>query len=645
MSLFSKETRESGSKPGRFSLAATKHPGLVAVYLFVSYFLVELFGALLLKPDTLLGLAFGAGWSLLLTALVMALPKVAGRIVYGITYYIFALWTVAQTGYEQLFGKLMWLSTMNYADEGAGFADVLLNFSPVWWAGLAVLVAVGVVGILLIPKWKKNLTAWTASTMGVLVAVVSLCLLPQAIYAMDNNVWGTHSEYGQSSSARASYQVMYDSRKVYNLCGMYQLTVRDLWKHQVYPLTPAYKTALKTDVHTIDAYLEEKGHNDNKMTGALAGKNVILVLMESMDDWLITEEETPTICRMMEEGIRFTEFYTPGYGSVRTFNTEFCANTGIYLPTTGTYVFDYVTNHYNQSLAGRLTAEGYSALTFHYNNREFYSRGVFEPAMGYDEYVTFEDYTQDKDDLMSETYFLDNPELRQRFFRQGPTLNFIITRSAHLSYTYNEVLNAYAFRQYPQYKRLYDHQEEDCARVKARLVDDLFARLLQELEAEGQLENTVIVGITDHYTYGFKDTEKLLELSGVEHELLLEKTPCFIWSPGGPDVDVTKTANTADLLPTLINLLGLEGAGDYLGSDVFDPNYRGYAIFPDGSWATEGIVCTTDEQGEPLVLQNKRGESISERVFEEMAATAREFIHISNILLTTDYYTAGGVRR
>ena len=49
-----------------------------------------------------------------------------------------------------------------------------------------------------------------------------------------------------------------------------------------------------------------------------------------------------------------------------------------------------------------------------------------------------------------------------------------------------------------------------------------FLEMLQELEAQGTLENTVIIGVTDHYTYGYKDMASLLQLSGVEEEILLE---------------------------------------------------------------------------------------------------------------------------
>mgnify|MGYP002511321404 CR=1 FL=1 len=358
-----------------------------------------------------------------------------------------------------------------------------------------------------------------------------------------------------------------------------------------------------------------------------------MVLMESMDDWMITEQDTPTISKMASEGINFTNFYTPGYGTARTLNSEFCMNTGIYLPTTGRYVFNYVTNAFNQSIASQMTANGYSSYVFHYNDPDFYSRGVFEPAMGYADYVCYADYKNEKNALYSDTLLFDLPEVKDLFFREGQTFNTIITRSAHLSYKYNEVLSHYALKQYPQYKGLYGSEEEDCARVKAKLVDDMFARLLDELEAAGQLENTVIIAMTDHYTYGYKNMDELYAHSGVEEELLLEKTPCFIWSANGPQVEVTKTLNTSDFLPTVLNLMGIDSPYNYLGQDAFDPNYKGYALFPDGSWICDGVAYQDGK-----ILMNLQNRVVSDEEIAEMAQLSEEYRNISNLLLTADYY-------
>jgi phosphoglycerol transferase MdoB-like AlkP superfamily enzyme len=353
-------------------------------------------------------------------------------------------------------------------------------------------------------------------------------------------------------------------------------------------------------------------------------------------------QHTPTIRKLMAEGINFTRFYTPGYGGIRTFNTEFCINTGSFLSSQGGYAFDYVTNSYRQSLASVLEGEGYSAKTFHYNDPSFYSRGVFSPAMGYEEYVYYADYLTDLDEdqqkqtLYDDTILFTHPALRRAFFREGiPTLNFIITRSAHLSYKYNEVLSYWGLKKYPQYQGLTGNEETDCALLKAKLVDDMFREMLVALEEERQLENTVIIGVTDHYTYGYKNMESLLDLSGVKEELLLEKTPCFIWSADAPDLDVEKTLNTADLLPTVLNLLGVDTDYDYLGQDVFDSRYIGYALFPDGSWVCDGVAYSSATES---VYVLEEGKTVTPERMEEMAGYVNDFVRINNLILETNYY-------
>ena len=604
------------------------------------YFLVELMAAGILMPGEMNGLAFGALWAFFLAGIAMALPRTAGRIFFGITYYFSVLWMLAQTGYHSVFDRMMWLSDMFYAGEGAGYiGDVLASFSPLWWFGGVLLLGLGVLVIVRFPENEKKLRFRLPEIAFAALSVVGLVIAPEMVFLKDMGIWGTRSEYAQSSSYRATYNTMYDAKNVYNICGIYQLTFRDVWKHEIYPLTPAFQAEKAKQTQQIEKYFSEReSHLSNKMTGHYKDKNVVFVLMESMDDWMITPEDTPTIYRLMGEGINFVNFYTPGFGTARTINSEFCANTGIYLPTTGEYVFDYVTNEFNQSIASQATDNGYSAEVFHYNAPTFYSRGVFEPAMGYNAYNCYADYTSDKNALYDDCLLFDIPQLNDLFFREGKTFNTIITRSAHLSYTYNEVLSNYALKKHPEYRGKYGSQEEDCARVKAKLVDDMFARLLQELEENGQLENTVIIAITDHYTYGYKNMQQLYAHSGVTENLLLEKTPCFVWSADGPSMTVEKTLNTADFLPTMLNLLGYDSPYNYLGQDAFDPNYEGYAIFPDGSWICDGVTCKVTDGNKTNILQNLYGREIIDDYLKEMADRCQEFIEISNLLLTSDYY-------
>ncbi|MBO5867829.1 MAG: sulfatase-like hydrolase/transferase, partial [Oscillospiraceae bacterium] len=343
------------------------------LFLTAAYFLTEALTALLLKPGSLNGLWFGLLWALLLSSVCLTLPKLAGRITFGITYYASLLWALAQVAYHSVFGKMMWVTDVGFAGFGADYVGDILGMFPVfWWIGGILLLALGVLVIWKFPESCRKLWhnwPWLAVAVA---SVVMLCSLPEIVFLRDNDVWGTRSEYGQSSSYRATYNTMYDARKVYDICGVYQLTFRDIWLNEIYPLTPGYQTALDEQTQELDAWFAERESTDsNEMTGYFKDKNVVLVLMESMDDWMITPEDTPTLYELIEGGINFTEFYTPGYGTARTINSEFCMNTGVYLPTNGHYVFDYVTNSFRQSIASQLTEEGYSAEVFHYNDGTF----------------------------------------------------------------------------------------------------------------------------------------------------------------------------------------------------------------------------------------------------------------------------------
>ena len=616
------------------------------LFLPLSFFLVEVFAFLFLSLNTeefrlaqLWPLAFGALWAAILSGFVRLFPAKAGRVVYGILYFVAAIYAAVETGYFYLFSEMMWLSDFRYASEGSDYFSVLLSYPVGWWLGLAALAVQGIVILIKFPKWKQKWSTGIAAAAVAIAASVGAACLPQMVFLQDGDIRYASSDYGRVQSAEAAYDNMFNAHRLYQVCGLYQTLEKDIYKNGIYPLTPSYAAAQKAGKAEINAYFANRTvGGDNEMTGLLEGKNVVLVLMESMDDWMIGEY-TPTLERLMSEGISFTHFYTPGYGGIRTFNSEFCVNTGSFLSSQGGYAFDYITNTYRQSLASLLTQEGYSAKTFHYNDPSFYSRGVFSPAMGYSEYVCYGDYIgEDEEDLLYDDQLLfDNPGLNDEFFREGqPTLNFIITRSAHLSYKYNEVLSYWALKKYPEFRGLTGNEETDCAYLKARLVDDLFARLLEELEDKGQLDNTVIIGVTDHYTYGYKDEASLYALSGVDDALLLEKTPCFIWSTDLQPMEVDKTLNTSDLLPTMLNLLGVDSPYDYIGRDAFDPTYEGYALFSDGSWIVGDIAY---DAGTERVLNITGGEAeASSETLDAMAEKVQQFVRINNLILDTDYY-------
>lgn len=226
-------------------------------------------------------------------------------------------------------------------------------------------------------------------------------------------------------------------------------------------------------------------------------------------------------------------------------------------------------------------------------------------------------------------FLVDCDELYARMIDTEPFLDFLITYSGHLGYDEIDALTTYALEQYPEYADDSRPYEINGLFAKARLTDDMFARLLERLAEDGLLENTVLCVYDDHYAYGLTDRAVLEEYSAAAGGRLLERTPCFIWYEGCTPRTVDKTMQTVDLLPTLANLFGLP-APRTLGRDAFDPSYAGCAIFPDGTWLTDAAYVQNGK-----VVWN---DGMAEEEVAEMNAYARRFQEVNDAILDTDYY-------
>ena len=135
---------------------------------------------------------------------------------------------------------------------------------------------------------------------------------------------------------------------------------------------------------------------------------------------------------------------------------------------------------------------------------------------------------------------------------------------------------------------------------------DLFIDgLLDCLAESGHWYDTVLVFYADHYNTYMMDKDLVMDIKGVDCENLLRHTDFFIWSADTPPMTVEKATSSADILPTLANLFGLDTSGAFLvGHDGLGPN-GGYAFFSDGSWCDGRTYW---DSATPVTDQNRTAE-------------------------------------
>lgn len=568
---------------------------------------------------------FSISWSLIFSAIALSMPnRTLGRVVYGILYYVSAIFTVVQDIYYQLMGTFLYFGDFLYAGEGSDYFSYVSRILDFRFAlHIVAILALGVMGILLFPRPVRGKLPLGIKGGVLALGVLGVCLTPK-LYGED------HGDNWDSYNTPAfQYERFINSTGDMELTGVYQYA----FKNVILTLEHAGILGGRETgamVEAVNAYFEERpAHSDNDMTGYFAGKNVIVVMMESLDDWLITPEDTPTLYRLREESINFTQMYTPEYASGYTFNTEFAAHIGVYPYTNSNAAYGLAGNDFPYALANLFAGAGYRANSYHRSNPDFYNRGIMHGAFGYETYHGYYSYSGPEATRENDRFLPECDVLYNDMVSAEPFLDFVITYSPHLPYDETDPLTQEALRYHPEYAAE-PLTELAVLKAKVRLTDDMFEELLARLEEDGLLEDTVIVAFADHYAYAYSDENALLEASIEAGSPILQRTPLFLYCKGSEGMTVDKTVGPVDLTPTLANLFGLPVPERVMGRDAFDPAYEGYVIFPNGTWISGGTYV---REG-----QVQWNDGLSDGDIERMNAYVSRTYVINDYILDSDYY-------
>ena len=527
---------------------------------------------------TAISLALILGWSLLFTGIAALLPRLAKRIYLGILGAAFFALTIVHGVYYNMFRKFFSFGDMAFAGDGFAFLDssylvirklaILLGFLCL---GLMVL------AILLVPKEREGrrfrLIAGGAPLAAGALGILAVCLV--FFRGADTMIWD------MGSDPATVYENFTDTRSSLSLLGLYHYTFRDIQL----VLFPGGGSLTDEEAAEITDFAAQRGHEDNDMSGVLAGKNLILIQLEAIDTWMV--DYMPNLKAVKEQSVVFSNHYTPAYITAGTFNTEFIVNTGLLPATTGTSTSVYTRNAFPNSLPHLFREEGYTAESFHGSEGNVYNREQIHLNLGYEDYhsgseMGMADYTMDSDLMAAFDDMTDD----------APFFTFIITYSGHGPYSEeNPIYLAHADEARAEATRTDGNYVYAVAHAKE--TDAFIGELMAALEENGLLEDTVLAFYADHYNYYMLDDDLNMDIKGVDSLDLLQHTDFFIYSQDLEPETVEKYTSSIDVLPTLANLFGLSAEYELLtGDDAFSAD-GGYVFFNDNTWVgTEEDVGT-----------------------------------------------------
>ena len=323
----------------------------------------------------------------------------------------------------------------------------------------------------------------------------------------------------------------------------------------------------------------------NEYTGMFKGKNLIQITAEAFSPYVISKELTPTLYKLTHEGFVFTNYYQPGWGQSTT-GGEFAHMTGI-IPTWVNGNLSFYASHQDYmpfALGNQFRALGYTTAAYHNNSYTYYNRHLTHPNLGYDYYgqgngltLTVPGWPYSDLEMME----LTAPAYIEDYVNTGkPFHAYYMSVSGHANWGWGNAMSAKnreaAVAAYP------NASQPVQGYIAANLeLEYALTYLLEQLEAAGIADDTVICMTADHYPYALvtDEVDYYQELSGKqdsELDISRYKNTWLLWSGSmESSVTVNTPCSAIDILPTVSNLFGLEFDSRLMsGHDVFAQNYN-----------------------------------------------------------------------
>lgn len=544
---------------------------IIYIFLLIIYwFIIDIFNQNLLTPETLYisksAFIFNIVWIIIFNILLYISNSKFRKYITLFFNLILLIFSIINYFMYSYFNCVFSWKDLILTGEGLSFVDSVFKFINF---KIILFVLICIILNIFIFKFSKFDTYRIKSKQTILLIIlfsISIGLYSYNTTQLSKTTDGWDAKEILNNDSNF-YTNWVDSNKLLNISGTYQYLIKDLY------MSFFYKQKIKNSNKIITSYINEnmKTTNDLEYFGRFKDKNLIFVMMESIEDWQINEQVTPTLFYMMQHGFNFTNHYSPDYVVGKTANTEFIANTGIY-PNINhmTPHYAYTDNSFPFSIANLFKEEGYLVNSFHRSLEHIYNRKAMHEAFGYSRYHSFSDMGIDfKNVDYDSNLIIDGYD---KIVNDDKFMSFIITYTGHSPYSYSENKCKKNLEEIEKLNITNNlNEEEKCALSAARETDKMFKKLLNKLKDDDKLDDTIIVAFSDHPNY--------VKLNDNETNLL-NKTIFFIYNNKSSSHQINTLTSSINILPTVINLFGINTKYVYAGYDALNTKNE-YVIFKD----------------------------------------------------------------
>lgn len=639
--------------------------------------------------------SFGAAVGMTVAMLTMLLPKIGNAVMSYLFTGIFCIYYITQLIYFRIFGTFLSLVSVGGAENAMNFKVVLfdkMRENAGWIAAMLLpLVTLVILHITCIsfpqPGFKRTLIGGGVCAVLWILAIMILPIQGKTMYSPYDLFHGNYvlelsmeklgvavttvrdgtamaggnkknvsfefngdtaeeTMHGVVERAPGSaYAVISDSAGGYEVSYCEQID-------ETIQLKQLYDSAENEELRNITAYISGlEPTMENAYTGLFEDYNVVFVTAESLSRYGISDTCTPTLYKIMNQGFVFDNFYNPRWYH-STIDGEYVNCLGQYPCSSDWSFYKSAETYQPYALGNALKPRGYTCKAYHDFTFYYYNRSETHANMGYDfkaiDYGLEIPYYSPYSDLDTMEAVYDE------FINEDPFVTYFMSFSGHLPYNYS--YNAMSLKNREEAEKLTEGMnlpEEAVAYIASQMeLDKALEFLMEKLDEAGTLDHTLFVVTPDHYPYGL-DSDVYDAMAGADistDHFELHRSCLGIWSTAMEDgelrlrdgsvvegpVKVEKLCASVDILPTLLNMLGVNYDSRLLaGHDIMSDSEE-LVIFADHSFMTDKVRYNTST-GEVHYLVDEK--YVPNGYIDSMIEKVENILYISDEIINTDYFS------
>lgn len=596
---------------------------VIYVVAFVIIYLEMIFKIVVLKSvridDIMFTLLFSMQIIMVLNLLCNVLKKKVSKIILIISTIILTFYFSVQAIFYKLFSVPFSFMTLGLAGNALDFTSIIKDAILQNWFTL-LLIAIPLILIICLHKKiqfnqfnRKRIGIWLLSIVMYLIILVGVIFIDsKGVYSSYNLLFNINAQekniekFGLINSTTIDLVRTifgFEEKAVIENDGIDE--VKNGEQNEVdseevnEPEEPTYNEldlrleeliAQTSDEGLKNVYeyiANKKPTNKNKYTGYFKDKNLIFILAEGFNSIAVDENLTPTLYKLVNSGFVFNNFYTPVFLS--TTGGEFQATTGL-IPTQNILnLWKKDKPKISYALGNSFRKIGYTANAYHDWTYTYYSRHDTMKTLGFDSYMGIGNGLEKLMDSKWIPRDVDMMNVTTDFYTsEDKFVTYYVTVSGHAPYNYGSG-NSTATRYKSETENLPYSTPVKAYLATQMELDRALETLINKLNEKGILDNTVIALVGDHYPYTLS-IDQVNEVSDYTRDEVVEvnRSNFILWnSEMDEPVKVDKVGSQIDVLPTLLNLFGIEyDSRLMMGQDILSDN-PGVAIFSNRSWVSD----------------------------------------------------------